>query len=210
MLRGTGTSGNSPHSVSQRSSKQVRSDPCLADGSQGSVPSGLPWSQPWGSSVPAPGSPALQAASLAARRKGRGGSPRPCCPVRHRRRQFLPTPRHECQLHQVLAGSRVAGSCHLLLSPDPCAWLGELRPALGSGWQARQGRAGAGLSTPTVQPLPEPVLLSSPHLLGFRRHQRMPGQQRRLRPFLPQHRGQLRVWLPERLQAADRRADVPG
>lgn len=178
------------------------SDPCLTD----------PEPRPWVSRELVPG-----------RSRGEAGRCPECAdermwwtpssplPIVTRRRQFLSLLRHEHQACQL------PGRSHGTRPPDPhCCEPGP--PALRSAGgpevscgqrpvsQAGQGGAVLGRSPPPGGWNP----FSRPLPLGSHRHQRVPGQQRRLRPLLPQHRGQLRVQLPEGLQAADRRADVPG
>lgn len=66
---------------------------------------------------------------------------------------------------------------------------GDLRLALGSEQQVGQGQEGRvapALPQATPSMVPEPTLLSN-----LFRHQRVLGEQRRLRPLLPKHCGQL-------------------
>lgn len=165
----------------------------LQTGSQLQGPGGLPRApvvcpEPQVGKQPARSSPPCPPATC--RRRGHGGRHCPCCLAWHCRHGFPAL---------VFANARVPQSKGAAVlswgtrgSPGPRA-AGQL-------W----GR-GAG---PSVLPLGSSPL-SLPPPAGLRRHQRVPGQQWRLRPLLPQHRGQLRVWLPEGLQAADRRANVP-
>lgn len=153
---------------------------------QGSSSSPSPESQPPGSSPLLPASPPpwhLPGDERAWERPG------PCCLARHRRHQFPP-------FGAQTPGSPSPGGSGVSRPPTPTAV--SQPPFLGSAGGPEAARA--------AQPSP----LSSPRPAArLRRHQRVPGQQRRLRPLLPQHRGQLRVRLPEGVQAADGRADVP-
>lgn len=53
------------------------------------------------------------------------------------------------------------------------------------------------------------VFIFVPNNSFVRRHRRVPPQQRRMWPRVPEHGGQLRVQLQEGLQAADQREDLP-
>lgn len=53
------------------------------------------------------------------------------------------------------------------------------------------------------------VFIFVPNNSFVRRHRRVPPQQRRMWPCVPEHGGQLRVQLQEGLQAADQREDLP-
>lgn len=89
-----------------------------------------------------PGLAALQAAALNMRMKGRGRHPCPCGLSRRSRYHFLCLLCHECQACQVPGGSDGTHppDPHRCEPPTCVVSFRDLRSALGSGQQAKQGR----------------------------------------------------------------------